>query len=159
MWNTTFKNLNGYCLLKQTTPFKFFKGCLPQTLIGLTLEYFVLDVREDPPEMFGKVLNAAILSNTRIVFFPCLFLSVGLICALFFDSLNLWWCVTKYFQKFLKNLCFYSIFSRRTNLFYFSNFEKLEMKTTWQIHVKDDNRLGIAREIWIEKRVTDVFAI
>ena len=42
LWNTAFKNLNGYGLL-----FKCFKGCLPQILLG-SLEYFVLYMALQP---------------------------------------------------------------------------------------------------------------
>ena len=55
------KNLKEYDLLKQTIqPFKFFKGCLPQTLLDPflnTLSHILLQ-KMDPLQMSGRVLSA-----------------------------------------------------------------------------------------------------
>ena len=58
----------------------------------------------------------------------------------------------KHFQKLYKATGAFIQFLKN-NIFYFSNLGKVEMKTLRQIHANDDNRLGIAREIWIKNEL------
>ena len=50
MWNTAFKNLERHGLLKRNISTQFFKGCLPQILLGPFLSTL--------PQMLLKLLIA-----------------------------------------------------------------------------------------------------
>ena len=109
-------------------------------------------------EMFDKVLDGCL---TRLSYLT-LKLSILSPHSCLLDLIALYYSIhrisdrmiynIKHFQKLYKTTGAFIQFLKN-NTFYFSNLGKAEMKTLRQIHANDDNRLGIAREIWIKNEL------